>query len=90
MTKWFAQKAATCLWNLSFVKEHKGAIAEASGVKALVDLISKWSYDYHVLHCAAEALANLVGDDKCNMEIAQAGGVHAIVMLAHNCEIGGV
>jgi len=31
---------------------------------------------------AAGALANLAADDKCSMEVALAGGVHALVMLA--------
>lgn len=33
---------------------------------------------------AAGALANLAADDKCSTEVAVAGGVHALVMLARN------
>lgn len=39
---------------------------------------------------AAGALANLAADDKCSMEVALAGGVHALVMLACNCKFEGV
>ena len=39
---------------------------------------------------AAGALANLAADDKCSMEVALAGGVHALVMLARNCKFEGV
>ena len=39
---------------------------------------------------AAGALANLAADDKCSMEVALAGGVHALVMLARNCKSEGV
>lgn len=39
---------------------------------------------------AAGALANLAADDKCSMEVAQVGGVHALVMLARNCKFEGV
>lgn len=113
----------------------QGAIAEAGGVKALVDLIFKWStggdgvlvciptetinftgfsvlpflifmnpngfpsmvcfiHSRCHLYCfqerAAGALANLAADDKCSMEVALAGGVHALVMLARNCKFEGV
>lgn len=39
---------------------------------------------------AAGALANLAADDKCSMEVALAGGVHALVMLARTCKFEGV
>ena len=39
---------------------------------------------------AAGALANLAADDNCSMEVALAGGVHALVMLARNCKFEGV
>lgn len=39
---------------------------------------------------AAGALANLAADDKCSMEVALAGGVHALVMLARSCKVDGV
>lgn len=39
---------------------------------------------------AAGALANLAADDKCSMEVALAGGVHALVMLARICKFEGV
>ncbi|KAI6702889.1 hypothetical protein NL676_012025 [Syzygium grande] len=90
MNRLVAQVAAGGLWNLSAVKEHKGAITEAGGVKALVDLIFKWSQDYHILECAAGALGNLVSDDKCRMEVALADGVQAVIMLACNCKFEGV
>ena len=39
---------------------------------------------------AAGALANLAADDKCSMEVAIAGGVHALVTLARFCKHEGV
>lgn len=39
---------------------------------------------------AAGALANLAADDECSTEVAVAGGVHALVMLARNCKYEGV
>jgi len=39
---------------------------------------------------AAGALANLAADDKCSTEVALAGGVHALVMLARHCKFEGV
>ncbi|CAN1289906.1 Protein ARABIDILLO 1 [Linum perenne] len=93
LNKLVAEEAAGGLWNLSVGEEHKveGAIAEAGGVKALVDLIFKWSSGGDgVLERAAGALANLAADDKCSMEVALAGGVHALVMLARNCKFEGV
>ena len=39
---------------------------------------------------AAGALANLAADDRCSTEVALAGGVHALVMLARNCKFEGV
>ncbi|KAH9318480.1 hypothetical protein KI387_020249, partial [Taxus chinensis] len=81
--RWVAEEAAGGLWNLSVGEEHKGAIAEARGIKALVDLVFKWpSGGEGVLERAAGALANLAADDKCSMEVAMAGGVHALVKLA--------
>ncbi|CAN4125932.1 unnamed protein product [Withania somnifera] len=70
----------------------EAAIAEAGGVKALVDLIFKWSITggEGVLERAAGALANLAADDKCSMEVATVGGVHALVKLAQNCKAEGV
>lgn len=32
----------------------------------------------------------MAADDKCSMEVAKAGGVHALVMLARNCKCEGV
>ncbi|OMP00733.1 Armadillo [Corchorus olitorius] len=95
MNRLVAEEAAGGLWNLSVGEEHKvaypAAIAEAGGVKALVDLIFKWSSGGDgVLERAAGALANLAADDKCSMEVAIAGGVHALVMLARNCKFEGV
>ncbi|KAJ6426307.1 hypothetical protein OIU84_022006 [Salix udensis] len=86
-----AEEAAGGLWNLSVGEEHKGAIAEAGGIKVLVDLIYKWrAGNDGVLERAAGALANLAADDSCSMEIAVAGGVHALVMLARSCKFEGV
>ncbi|KAH9788611.1 protein ARABIDILLO 1 [Citrus sinensis] len=91
MNRLVAEEAAGGLWNLSVGEEHKGAIADAGGVKALVDLIFKWSSGGDgVLERAAGALANLAADDKCSMEVALAGGVHALVMLARSCKFEGV
>ncbi|KAK8559542.1 hypothetical protein V6N13_016285 [Hibiscus sabdariffa] len=102
MNKLVAEEAAGGLWNLSVGEEHKAAIAEAGGVKALVDLIFKWSlwrlefagwimiYFVRFQERAAGALANLAADDKCSIEVASAGGVHALVMLARNCKFEGV
>lgn len=39
---------------------------------------------------AAGALANLAADDKCSMEVAAVGGVHALVTLARTCKAEGV
>ncbi|KAF2303563.1 hypothetical protein GH714_019187 [Hevea brasiliensis] len=91
MNRLVAEEAAGGLWNLSVGDDHKGTIAEAGGVKALVDLIFKWSSGSDgVLERAAGALANLAADDKCSLEVALAGGVHALVMLARNCKFEGV
>jgi hypothetical protein len=69
----------------------QAAIAAAGGIKALVDLILRWPAGTDgVLERAAGALANLAADDKCSMEVAKAGGVHALVMLARSCKLEGV
>lgn len=69
----------------------QGAIAEAGGIKVLIDLIYKWhAGNDGVLERAAGALANLAADDSCSMEVAVAGGVHALVMLARSCKFEGV
>lgn len=44
----------------------------------------------YVQERAAGALANLAADDRCSTEVALAGGVHALVMLARNCKFEGV
>ncbi|KAH9678598.1 protein ARABIDILLO 1 [Citrus sinensis] len=86
-----AEEAAGGLWNLSVGEDHKGAIARVGGIKALVDLIFKWSSrNDGVLERAAGALANLAADDKCSLEVARAGGVHALVMLARSFMFEGV
>ncbi|KAK6120751.1 hypothetical protein DH2020_045507 [Rehmannia glutinosa] len=72
-----AEEAAGALWNLSFREELKCAIDEAFGVKALVDLIYQWS-------------RSTGADDKCSIEFASMGGVHALVMLTRSCEVGRV
>ncbi|KAH7863248.1 hypothetical protein Vadar_015272 [Vaccinium darrowii] len=82
-----AGQAAGGLWNLSITEEHKHAIAEAGAVKALVGLIDKWfasgSGD-RVLEFAAGALTNIATDYKLCMEVAELGGVRALVMLARD------
>uniref|UniRef100_M8AIS3 Protein ARABIDILLO 1 n=1 Tax=Aegilops tauschii TaxID=37682 RepID=M8AIS3_AEGTA len=86
-----AEEAAGGLWNLSVGEEHKVvAIAAAGGVKALVDLIFRWPAGTGVLERAAGALANLAADDKCSLEVATAGGIHALVTLARSCKVEGV
>nr|GFC48686.1 hypothetical protein [Tanacetum cinerariifolium] len=57
-------------------KPYKGAITEAGGIKALVDLIFEWPRvggGDGVLEQAAGALANLAADDKCSIEVANVG-----------------
>ncbi|XP_030966017.1 protein ARABIDILLO 1-like isoform X2 [Quercus lobata] len=91
MNRLVAEEGAKGLRNLSVGEQHKGAIVEAGGVKALVDLLFKWSTGgEEVLERAAAALANLAADAKCSTEVAVAGGVHALVMLARNCKFDGV
>ncbi|PSS24109.1 Protein ARABIDILLO like [Actinidia chinensis var. chinensis] len=87
-----AEEAAGGLWNLSVGEEPKDAISDAGVVKALVDLIFKWSSSGAggVLERATGALANLVADDKCSKKLMQVGGLHALVMLARDCKLEGV
>ncbi|KAK6142991.1 hypothetical protein DH2020_023339 [Rehmannia glutinosa] len=94
------------------------AIDEAGGVKALVDLIFKWSSStggevvlvsstalripiFRLLPLwsptmernqerVAGALANLAADEKRSIEFASVGGVHALVTLLRSCEAEGV
>lgn len=57
----------------------------------MIDLIYKrHAGNDGVLERAAGALANLAADDSCSMEVAVAGGVHALVMLARSCKFEGV
>ncbi|KAK6120728.1 hypothetical protein DH2020_045529 [Rehmannia glutinosa] len=70
-----------------------GAIEEAGGIKALVDLIFKWSSSIGgevVLKRVVGALANLTADEKYSIEFASVGGVHALVTLARSCKAKGV
>ncbi|KAA3456868.1 protein ARABIDILLO 1-like [Gossypium australe] len=106
MNRLVAEEAAGGLWNLSVGDDHKlssdflssfnpvlfpDAIAEAGGIKALVDLIFKWSSNTDgLLEHATGALANLGTDEKCSMEVAVAGGIHALAMLARTCKFEGV
>ncbi|KAL1108645.1 hypothetical protein V6Z11_D03G125000 [Gossypium hirsutum] len=106
MNRLVAEEAAGGLLNLSVGDDHKlssdflssfnpvlfqGAIAEAGGIKALVDLIFKWSSNTDgLLEHATGALANLGADEKCSMEVAVAGGIHALAMLARTCKFEGV
>nr|GFB32130.1 hypothetical protein [Tanacetum cinerariifolium] len=39
---------------------------------------------------AAGALANLAADDKCSIEVANVGGINALVTLACKCKHEGV
>ncbi|KAL0714743.1 hypothetical protein Bca4012_021722 [Brassica carinata] len=87
--KLVAQEAAGALWNLSPGDPHK-AIAQAGGVKVLMELLFRWPLDCgQLLESAAGALANLAGEDKCSMEIAKEGGVHALVRLVRDCDYKG-
>ncbi|CAN7095519.1 unnamed protein product [Brassica rapa subsp. narinosa] len=84
-----AQEAAGAIWNLSLGDAYK-AISRDGGVNVLMDLLSRWSYDYgELMERAAGALANLAGDENCSIDIAKAGGANALVMLARNCEYAG-
>lgn len=57
------------MWNLSVGEDHKGAIAEAGAIEALVELAFKWpSGGEGVLERAAGALPNLAADDKQRFE----------------------
>ncbi|KAB2038169.1 hypothetical protein ES319_D03G127200v1 [Gossypium barbadense] len=86
MNRLVAEEAAGGLLNLSVGDDHK-----AGGVKALVDLIFKWSSNTDgLLEHATGALANLGADEKCSMEVAVAGGIHALAMLARTCKFEGV
>ncbi|MFQ6670956.1 hypothetical protein Gotur_035652, partial [Gossypium turneri] len=91
MNRLVDEEAAGGLWNLSVGDDHKGAIAEVGGIKALVDLIFKWSSNTDgLLEHATGAQANLGADEKCSMEVAVAGGIHALAMLARTCKFEGV
>ncbi|TYI90427.1 hypothetical protein E1A91_D03G121600v1 [Gossypium mustelinum] len=86
MNRLVAEEAAGGLLNLSVGDYHK-----AGGIKALVDLIFKWSSNTDgLLEHATGALANLGADEKCSMEVAVAGGIHALAMLARTCKFEGV
>ncbi|XP_047325506.1 protein ARABIDILLO 1-like [Impatiens glandulifera] len=86
MDRVVVEEAAGGLWNMS-AGEHKSVIAEAGGIKALVDLIFKWSPGNDcVLERAAGALANLAADDHCSLEFEVVGGVNSLVMLTRNCK----
>ncbi|KAK6142978.1 hypothetical protein DH2020_023326 [Rehmannia glutinosa] len=88
-----AGEAALGLWNLSAGEDLEGAIEEAGGIKALVDLIFKWSSSIGgevVLKRVVGALANLTADEKYSIEFASVGGVHALVTLARSCKAKGV
>ncbi|KAG2258603.1 hypothetical protein Bca52824_077897 [Brassica carinata] len=64
--------------------------AAAGGVKVLMELLFRWPLDCgQLLESAAGALANLAGEDKCSMEIAKEGGVHALVRLVRDCDYKG-
>jgi len=83
--------------NLSACEEHKGVVAVAGGVTALVDLTFQWSTRGDgVLARAVGALDNRAADDKCSLddkcilEVALAGSVYASLMLAWNYKFEGV
>ncbi|CAN1289907.1 Protein ARABIDILLO 1 [Linum perenne] len=69
------------------------AVMQDGGIRLLLDLAKSWREGLQseaAKERAAGALANLAADDKCSMEVALAGGVHALVMLARNCKFEGV
>ncbi|XP_047983136.1 protein ARABIDILLO 1-like isoform X1 [Salvia hispanica] len=91
--RFVAEEAVGGLWNLSVGEDHKGSFAEAGRVKALLDLIIKWSRSIGgegVTERAAGALANLAADENCSMAIASVGGLHALATLARTSKVDGV
>ncbi|XP_021614881.1 protein ARABIDILLO 1 isoform X2 [Manihot esculenta] len=98
-------EAAKAIANLSVNANVAKAVAEEGGINILTGLARSmnrlvaeeaagglWNLSVGEEHKerAAGALANLAADDKCSMEVALAGGVHALVMLACNCKFEGV
>ncbi|XP_044502318.1 protein ARABIDILLO 1-like isoform X2 [Mangifera indica] len=98
-------EAAKAIANLSVNPNVAKAVAEDGGIDVLAYLAGSmnrlvaeeaagglWNLSVGEEHKerAAGALANLAADDKCSMEVAMAGGVHALVMLARNCKFEGV
>ncbi|XP_043805995.1 protein ARABIDILLO 1 isoform X3 [Manihot esculenta] len=95
------ERAATGLATFVVIDDENASIdcgrAEAvmrdGGIRLLLDLAKSWREGLQseaAKERAAGALANLAADDKCSMEVALAGGVHALVMLACNCKFEGV
>ncbi|KAL0642062.1 hypothetical protein Bca4012_103066 [Brassica carinata] len=81
--KLVAQEAAGALWNLSLE-------IHIRPLHKLDKLLFRWPLDCgQLLESAAGALANLAGEDKCSMEIAKEGGVHALVRLVRDCDYKG-
>ncbi|XP_027349181.1 protein ARABIDILLO 1 isoform X2 [Abrus precatorius] len=98
-------EAAKAIANLSVNANVAKAVAEEGGIEILAGLARSmnklvaeeaagglWNLSVGEEHKerAAGALANLAADDKCSTEVALAGGVHALVMLARNCKFEGV
>ncbi|KAK1393931.1 F-box domain-containing protein [Heracleum sosnowskyi] len=85
-----AEHAATVLWNLS-AEEHKDAIAEVSGLQALIDLIYKWPTGGDaLLESAVAALRNMAVSYKCSMLVIELGGLNALVSVVQRCNHEGV
>ncbi|MBA0582431.1 hypothetical protein Gorai_024579 [Gossypium raimondii] len=98
-------EAAKAIANLSIDSKVAKAVAESGGINILANLAKSMNRlvaeeaaggllnlsvgDDHKEH-ATGALANLGADEKCSMEVAVAGGIHALAMLARTCKFEGV
>ncbi|MBA0589195.1 hypothetical protein Gorai_017955, partial [Gossypium raimondii] len=98
-------EAAKAIANLSIDSKVAKAVAESGGIDILANLAKStnrlvaeeaagglWNLSVGDEHKerATGALANLGADEKCSMEVALAGGIHALVMLARTCKFEGV
>jgi hypothetical protein len=70
--------SAKALWNLSYISDNRAAVAEAGGVKLLVDMLRSDDKDKHA---AARALWNLAYSEPNRQLISSAGGVRPLVAL---------
>ncbi|KAG8638525.1 protein ARABIDILLO 1 isoform X2 [Manihot esculenta] len=95
------ERAATALATFVVIDDENATIdcqrAEAvmqnGGIQLLLDLAKSCHEGLQseaAKERAAGALANLAADDKCSMEVAMAGAVHALVMLVRHCNFEGV